>query len=465
MFAPIVLAHGIGGRSDLPISVTMAQYGAVAVLLLTVALLGSGWRTPRFSNGSASRKTNDDIGPSRDMSRSTTVGIPLPILQRVIDGRVSQGLFTSLGVVALIAFLTVATFGANDSTRNPAPTWLYVWLWVGLVPASVLFGPVIRRLNPYRPLAALGRRFLATVGYHHRDYPDMLGRWPAVAWFGVFTWMELVLPDRDAPSRVLMFVVLYSVVQLAGAIAFGPTWHRNADAFEVYSDLVGHLSPFRRDPRGTLVLANPLRHLSALPIRPGDSAVVYVLLGSTAFDGITRTRTWNDWTRSMEGTTLDLLGTAGLIASIAVVALTFRFACSLTRLSMNDRSGQTTNGVERAYIHTLVPIVVGYTVAHYLSLFVFQGQAGYLLATDPLAHGWNVFGFSDTAIDYAVISTSTIAWIQVSSIVIGHLVGVVTAHDRSLDVLNERERRSGQHPIVACMVLYTFCGIGLLFGA
>ena len=40
--------------------------------------------------------------------------------------------------------------GASNGSANPAPTWLYVWFWVGLVPASVLLGPVYKVLNPLR---------------------------------------------------------------------------------------------------------------------------------------------------------------------------------------------------------------------------------------------------------------------------------------------------------------------------
>ena len=48
--------------------------------------------------------------------------------------------------------MLVATLGPNNSGANPAPTWVYVWFWVGLVPASLLFGPVWRALNPLRTL-------------------------------------------------------------------------------------------------------------------------------------------------------------------------------------------------------------------------------------------------------------------------------------------------------------------------
>jgi hypothetical protein len=43
-------------------------------------------------------------------------------------------------------------------------------------------------------------------------------------------------------------------------------------------------------------------------------------------------------------------------------------------------------------VHTLLPIAVGYTLAHYFSLLVLQGQNGYIRASDPSGQGWDLFG-------------------------------------------------------------------------
>jgi hypothetical protein len=43
--------------------------------------------------------------------------------------------------------------------------------------------------------------------------------------------------------------------------------------------------------------------------------------------------------------------------------------------------------LDRQFVHSLVPILVGYTIAHYFSLLVFQGQMGYILGSDPFAMG------------------------------------------------------------------------------
>ncbi|MEP7089695.1 MAG: hypothetical protein ABI776_06245 [Nocardioidaceae bacterium] len=44
------------------------------------------------------------------------------------------------------------------------------------------------------------------------------------------------------------------------------------------------------------------------------------------------------------------------------------------------------------FAHSVVPIVVGDVVAHYLSYFVEVGQQPVVLLSDPLAKGWNLLG-------------------------------------------------------------------------
>jgi hypothetical protein len=62
------------------------------------------------------------------------------------------------------------------------------------------------------------------------------------------------------------------------------------------------------------------------------------------------------------------------------------------------------------------------------------------------------------------VSTSAIALIQVGAIVAGHIVGVVTAHDRAMAVFPQRDKVRGQYLLLTTMVFYTLCGIALLVG-
>ena len=134
------------------------------------------------------------------------------------------------------------------------------------------------------------------------------------------------------------------------------------------------------------------------------------------------------------------------------------------RLARGPKRSERVPNLDKRFVHSLIPVVVGYTVAHYFSLLVFQGQAGYILASDPLGRGWDLLGTGDWPINFLVVSTKTIALFQVGAIVIGHVVGVVSAHDRAVGIFRGRDKRRGQYPLLAVMVLYTSVGISLLLG-
>jgi len=395
----------------------------------------------------------------------TGAGRPLPLgLQRLVEAPATTAILRAAGLLAALAVLLVAAVGPDPATSNFAPTWVYVWFWVGLVPASLLLGPVWKALNPLRALSWIEARMTGVKEEPERSLPAGLGYWPAAGGLAAFVWLELVYQDAAKPVTVLIFLLLYGLVQLIGASYFGMRWYERCDGFEVYSTLVGRLCPFGRRDDGRLVVRNPLRGLAGLEPGPGLVAVVAVLLGSTGFDGLSRPTAWTDLTQDASVISALLIGTAGLASAIAFVALTFYVAIASSRKFARSANDRSAHGLPGRFVHSLVPIVIGYTVAHYFSLLVFQGQAGYILASDPLGGGQNLFGTADWAINYTAVSTSVIALVQVGAIVIGHVVGVVSAHDRAVGVFSGRNKTRGQYSLLAVMVAYSVGGIALLVG-
>jgi uncharacterized membrane protein len=158
-------------------------------------------------------------------------------------------------------------------------------------------------------------------------------------------------------------------------------------------------------------------------------------------------------------------GTAGLLGAIGFVAATYTIAVSLAGRITTRRPATGSATLPARFAHSLVPIGVGYTVAHYFSLLVFQGQAGYILGSDPLGSGANLLGTAEWTINYTAVSPTVIAAVQVAAIVLGHIVAVVVAHDRAITLFPGRDKTRSQYPLLAVMVLYTVGGIGLLLGA
>jgi hypothetical protein len=439
-----IVAHGVGVKIDLPIPVSVAQYAAVAVLVVTFVAASMLWRSPLFA---------------------VAAGRPMKRLQKAVDSRWVAFALRSIGMFSLALTLIVLLTDTNEVTPNPGPTWFYVWFWVGLVPASLLFGPVWRRIDPLPVSSAALRRVLQRNDNVLRSLPATWGMRPAAVGLFVFVWLELVAAEGNTPETVANFIILYSLAHVTMGAMYGPVWHERAAAFSAYSDLIARLSPWTRDPAGRLLLVNPLRNLASAPSQPGLVSVVVVLLGSTGFDGLSRTVPWVRWTTDMDEATVMFWGTLGLVGTIALVALVFRLAIEPVS-SKQDRDARIARReLPSAFAMSLVPIAVGYAIAHYFSLFVFQGQAGYILLNDPFDRGWSLFGSAQSPIDYTVVSASLIAWVQVVAIVAGHVLGVLVAHERATKVFRQEHVRSAELPLLVVMALLTFGGIGLLLGA
>jgi hypothetical protein len=431
-----VLAHGVGSRLDLPIPLGLALYGAGAAILISFVVLLLFWRTPKLGHASS--------------------GLPVPArVQRILDGGATRRVVQGLALAVAVFVTVVAVAGPAETARNLAPWVLYVTFWVGLVPASLLLGPVWRVVNPLR-LVHRALRVLLPRAPGAKRLPD-LGLWPATVSLLVFLWLELVYPGRAEPAIVAVFLIGYAAVHVLLSLWFGEDWFAHGDGFEAYSTLVARLSPWGRRDDGRLVLRNPLVNATVAPVERGLAAVVVVLLGSTAFDGLSRTVFW----QTGPGKANDSLsGTLGLFVMIALVAGLYVVGARLSgRLARQPRDVQP-----RRYAGTVISIALGYTVAHYFSLFVLDGQTTWILASNPFGvAGIDLFGTYDNVVDLTAVGSDAIALVQVGAIVTGHVVGVTLAHERAL-LSARRARASDQLPLVIVMVLFTVGGLGLLFG-
>ena len=434
-----LLAHGVGGRADLPVPLALALYGAGLAVVVSFLALVVLWRRPKL--------------------RGDDAGRPLPgFVQAVVDGPVLQPVLRAVVLALTLLVVAVALFGPVSSSDNLAPYVLYVTLWVGLIPASLLLGPVWAWVSPLRTLHAVIARVTGPAPAEHR-LPD-LGHWPAALALLCFVWLELVLPSRAEPRTVGVFLVLYGVVQLVAGLWFGAGWYARGEAFEVWSTLLGRLSPFGRRSDGRLVVRSPLDGADGLPVGRGTVAVVMVLLGSTGYDGLSRTQFWQAGP-GQNAYLSAVPGTVGLLAVIAVATGLYVGATALGGVLAGDRPARQ----PPLFVHSLIPIAAGYAIAHYFSLLLLDGQSTWILASNPFGQdGVDLFGTYARAVDYRVVSPRTIANVQVSAIVLGHVVGVVLAHDRAVRELR-RSATLAQVPLVAVMVAFTVGGLSLLLSS
>jgi hypothetical protein len=86
----------------------------------------------------------------------------------------------------------------------------------------------------------------------------------------------------------------------------------------------------------------------------------------------------------------------------------------------------------------LVPLALGWFVAHDLTLLLFEGQNFITLLSDPIGRGWDLVGSISHTADYGIVRARWVAWVQLLALFAGHLVAVVLAHDLALRRLRPR---------------------------
>ena len=451
------LAHGIGGAKDLPIPTELAIAGAVAALTVSFTVLALAWRSPRYDAATSGR-------PAAGW------------LDRLVS---STAFRVALRVVGMVLFLyaAMAAVLGKDLVTNPFLGMFYVWWWVGLVPASLLLGPVWKAVSPVR---TINLAFARLAGSHPDEgmfrYPERLGYWPAALGLYAFVWLELVYAYPTELGPVRLWCAVYLAVMLIGGALFGSTFYARADPFEVYSSLVAKMSIWgRRD--GRLVVRSPLANLDSTAVRPGLVAVVAVLFGSTAFDSFKDANAWVSFVQDNQFIQThtwgdDLADNLALLAFCLGVGLVFAAGTMATGFDRPAPEAAEAAAVRirrdlpGQFAHSIVPIIVGYIVAHYLTYFVEVGQATLIYASDPFGDGSDYLGTADWSVSYWLSYHPTLlANTKVLAVVLGHVLGVVAAHDRAIKLLPKRHQLTGQLPLLFAMVAFTVGGLYLLFAA
>lgn len=454
--APEASAHGIVGVQDLPIPRWLFGWAATIVLVVSFVALAVLWPKPKLQ---ASRERR-------------LLSIP-----RFLDP-----VCGALGVLAFGFVVYAGLAGTEVPAANLAPTAIYVTVWVGVVFAALLFGDVWAAFSPWRALGRFGGWVAQRVAGgglpEPMAYPERVGRWPAAMGLIAFAWVELVWTRGDEPMVLAVLAVAYAVVMLVGMSLYGvEAWTRNADAFGVYFGLFARISPLRWE-RGALFVRPPLAGLPSLDAGPGTLAVLLAAIGITTFDGFSEGPIWTDVAPELT----DLFAGLGFSQAVAL-QITFTFGLLLVTGLVAGLFWLGINGMKtvsaqydahrlaREFAHTLVPIAAAYIVAHYFSLLAYQGQAmGYLLSNplgDALAPGdGGLLGTAQWTIDYAWVGANAIWYVQVGALVIGHVAGLILAHDRAIALYgNAREATRSQYWMLAVMVAFTSLGLWLLSAA
>ena len=408
-FPTPALGHGLVGRLESPLPLAVYLAGAAMAVALSFAFV----------------ILRDVRAPVDPPART----VPVPRL-----------LVTGLRVVGLIGWLWIVaqTLAGGSGTGSVADLFLWVYGWVGIAALSAFAGPVWTWLDPFATLFDLGTaalRRLDIEGWAPAPYPERLGAWPAVAGLALVVWIELVY--RGGGLGLLLIV--YTGFTLLAMANFGrDAWREQGETFSVWFGTLNRLAPFGSPSRPGEQIVEHRPFASGL-LEPGwtRAHVVLVAIGTASilFDGLSQTQVWFNvfGLPGLPLASLLLLGFLGLVVGLA--------------LAVGRLVGLAAVGAG------LVPIAVGYLVAHYLTYVLGDGQRIVVAISDPLQLGWDLFGtaFYEPGTDW--IPPALLWTVMLVAVVGGHVLGawsghVVVVRDAPLRV----SIRLRQLPLAALMV-------------
>jgi hypothetical protein len=468
-----VAAHAIGGTFQLPVPLWLYLAGAAIAVAASFVI-------------------------SVLASRTATGPVAYPTLP--IPAAVAAAARIGLRILGLAWWYGAIGVGLLVGDISPLPAvLLWIGIWVGLPIVAVLAGNPWPSLSPFRTTYALlewiARRLGAARLELGAGYPPALARWPAVILLMAGIWAELILPGGAVAGTVAALMIGYTLLALAGMVAFGPVaWLRHAELFEVELGWFGRIGPLVRrsrsgdlcaacdercDPNSCLdcpecaAAADDRERRPALRpwivgltdvTNPGwsDAAFIVTALAGVTYDGLRETVAGAilfDW---FYPSVAAVLGTASwatflLVETLQLAAVVVAFLAAFVAVAATTRA---IGGDERfglgamagRYAATLLPIAGGYLIAHYLTA-VIQGAIWLpSLLADP------VLGIAP---QLDAIPIAAVWYLSVAAIVGGHIAGIVLAHRLAPSGARGRATVAGL-PMVALMISYTILSLWII---
>ena len=419
-----LLAHVPIGLYSLPVQLYI-------ILVASAAVVGASFLLIRISP------------PQR--RAATATGKPVP---RALVGAL---IFASAAYLLFIAL--VATFGRQQLAALNAGALLFWVFTVPLVPiAHCLVGGMFEVINPF----AWAARHLS--GGRHLVNADQvlerLGYWPAVVLLFVLVFGEGTPEIVQNPAVIGYAVFIYSALQIAFGILFGERWYRGGEVFTAMTVLASSVAPVAlyRDAHGTVRLAVGFDPQRFLPRARAREVLITLLLAGVLADGVRATPFWRVTVGPFAQSAFQNLGhfagiDAGAAAEITLevvvtwIAFGLFFWAFVAVASLVSRANDgdplsrdrlwRMSGVVGP---SLIPIALAYLLAHNLTQLLVVGP---LTVTARDASITQLGPLTQTQI--RDISPSWVWWIQVLSIVAGHVVAVVMAHGRLTTAFDEDE--------------------------
>lgn len=374
---------------------------------------------------------------------------------------------SSLLSASLLALVVWAGFvGPQDPLSNPLPLFIWTVFWIALVSVQAIFGDIWAWLNPWTGPLALIRPFWRVRPLR---LPASVLQGIGTAGFLCFAIFMLADPAPADPSRLARLVAIYWSMTLLLALLFGPQWLRRAEGLTLMLRTYANLGALGRQHGLRLGLPG-WQVLRGRPVPLIVAMLIVILLATGSFDGFNETFGWYDLNGinpfEAPGRS-DLIGrtVAGLLvanaALLAIVAL-----CILAGLTLARSTLPLTMGL-RLFAPSILPIALGYHIAHYLPSFLVDGQYALAAMTDPFRTGADYLGLGAHYVSTGFFNTRdtvrVIFLTQAGAVVLGHVLAVMLAHAIAIRAFGSTARAVlSQAPLAVFMIGYTLFGLCLL---
>ncbi|MDK3018718.1 hypothetical protein [Pseudodonghicola flavimaris] len=388
---------------------------------------------------------------------------------------------STLSALIFLALVVGGLTGPRDPMENPLTLAVWTVFWICVLAVQGLVFDIWRWISPWRGPAALIMR--ATGGRPLLRLSPRLGAAPAILTFLGVALFLMADPAPADPARLAVVAGGYWLATLVAIGLFGPRWLLRGEGLSVLLRCYGRMSLLaRRGGRLHLGLWG-WQVLKTRAPQGGLALFMLAILGSGSFDGVNETF-W--WLQVLGINPLEFPGrsavvwqnTLGLLAAnallVAVFALTLKLGLMLNRSDLG--LGQAV----RVFAPTVLPIALGYHIAHYYTALLVDGQyvlellrdwAGALshglehgLSHDHQGHVEPLAHLSVTTGFFNAPDTMRAIWLtQAGAVVLGHVVAVMLAHAVALRVFGTNRRALlSQAPLALFMIGYTFFGLWLL---
>ena len=420
-----VFAHGFGQQFTLPLPLWLYLFSAGVVVVASFVLLSV----------LASKK--EDI-------KAVGTLPPLPVWL--------TNFFRAAFLFLFLLLLSAGLFGNQFAGDNLAPIFFWIIWTVGVFFLVSLVGNLWRYLNPWESLFLLFKWLLPN--YKPPFQLPKLALWPTFIFLVIYLWVENVSALYQ-PWQISTLLASYTIFTLGAALAYGEVWFESGEVFNVLYRILSTFAPLKFGQKETQVYIPSIRLTNE--IRRDTSLVAFVLfmLSGVTFDGVKENTTYfairqffsSEINLNLGDKQYNTLAMFVLFFLFVAIYYFFNFLVSATtHLSLKKAT--------LYFITSLIPIAIGYELAHFSSLLLVQGQDIVRVASDPFAFGWDLLGTRGFK-PILFINAKFFWYLQIVTIITGHIAGVYVAHKVSLAYLDRKKAFLSQLPMLGLMIFFT----------